>query len=107
MGQQQQLPPLFNSAPQTQTQPKWELRAQAFPGGSAPLWDKMAGQEPTAGSSSQEHAGQEAVPALLPAGIGGNARAALSEHAPSAQGGKAPAEPASGVDLGPGTLPAP
>lgn len=70
VGHKQQVPPLFVTVPHTQTQPKWELRAQAFPRGSAPLWDKMAGQEPIEGSGSQGHAGQEAMPALLPGALG-------------------------------------
>lgn len=35
----------------------------------------MAGQEPTAGSGGQEHAGQEAVPALQPGALGQEASA--------------------------------
>lgn len=60
-----------------------------------------------AGSNARAAPGRVRLGGERPAGIGGNARAALSEHAQSARGGKAPAEPASGVDLGPASLPPP
>lgn len=60
-----------------------------------------------AGSSARAAPGRVEPGGERPAGIGGNARAALPEHAQSARGGKAPAEPASSVDCRPATLSGP
>lgn len=94
MGHKQQLPPLFNRAPNTDAaqvkkllSPGLSLRVRAIVGqdGRAGAHSRQRQPGPRrAGSNARAAPGRVELGDERPAGIGGNARAALSEHAQSA-----------------------